>query len=264
MSKLLNETFQKHLKLLHEKLNITNPTKKLSFLNESDEDVTQLSTSDMKSISITLKSLYDSDLPDFVSGLRTIISDPKVQQFLKSAKHDGNLTDDNISIDETAKLVNVNTLKPTQNEVFLDKSIEYPMQKNPDQIRNFILDKKHEGMPAIVTSGGYVIDGHHRWSQVFCWNKDAEIPAYNIKFNGDEPKIPTDLIKKTFLGIAAIYGKVDLSDKGGELNLFDIKEDALENWLTGRFTTYPAAWAIFCENEVMAKIKPKGAQQIQF
>ena len=264
MSQLLNETFQKHLKLLHEKLNITNPTKKLSFLNESDEDVTQLSTSDMKSISITLKSLYDSPLPDFVSGLRTIISDPKVQQFLKSAKHDGNLTDDNISIDETAKLVNVNTLKPTQNEVFLDKSIEYPMQKNPDQIRNFILNGKQEGMPAIVTSGGYVIDGHHRWSQVFCWNKDAEIPAYNIKFNGNEPKIPTDLIKKTFLGIAAIYGKVDLSDKGGELNLFNIQEDALENWLTGRFTTYPAAWAIFCENEVMAKIKPKGAQQIQF
>ena len=264
MSKLLNETFQKHIKLLHEKLNITNPTKKLSFLNESDEDVTQLSTSDMKTISITLKSLYDSDLPEFVSGLQAIISDPKVQQFLKSAKHDGNLTDDNISIDETPKLVNVNTLQPSQDEVFLNFSIAYPMEKNPSQIRNFILDGKQEGMPSIVTSGGYVIDGHHRWSQVFCWNKDAVIPSYNIKFNGNEPKIPTDLVKKTFLGIAAIYGKVDLSDKGGDLNLFKITENELEKWLTKKFTSYPDAWAIFCEDMVMAKIKPEEVQQIQF
>ena len=264
MSQLLNETFQKHLKLLQEKLNITNPTKKEPFLNEPDEDVTRLTPSDMSAISIKLKSLYDSPLPKFVSGLKAIISEPKVQQFLQSAKHDGNLTDDNISIDEKAKDVKVNLLRPTQNEVFLDKSIEYPMKKNPDQIRNFILNGKHEGMPAIVRSGEYVIDGHHRWSQVFCWNKDAVIPSYNITFNTNEPNIPTDLLKKTFLGIAAIDGVINLSDKGGELNLFNIQENDLENWLTGRFTKYPVAWAIFCENEVMAKIKPKGAQQIQF
>jgi hypothetical protein len=264
MSKLLNETFQKHLGLFLNKFYKDNPTKKLSFLNESDEDVTQLAPADMKAISIKLKNLYDSPLPDFVGGLKSIISDPKVQIFLKSAKHDGNLTDDNISISADAKGVKVNTLKPTQNEVFLDKSIEYPMKKDPDQIRNFILAGKQEGMPAIVTSGGYVIDGHHRWSQVFCWNKDAFIPTYNITFNANEPDIPTDLLKKTFLGIAAIDGVINLSDKGGELNLFNIQEDALGNWLTGRFTTYPGAWAIFCENEVMAKIKPKEAQQIQF
>jgi hypothetical protein len=260
---ILNETFQKHLKLLQEKLNITNPTKKEPFLNESDEDVTRLSTSDMKTISITLKSLYDSDLPEFVSGLKSIISDPKVQQFLKSAKHDGNLNDDNISIDETPHLVKVNTLQPSQDEVFLGNSIEWPMEKNPSQIRNFILYGKQEGFGPIVTSGEYVIDGHHRWSQVFCWNKDAEIPTYNIKFNGNE-KIPTDIIKKTFLGIASIYGKVDLSDKGGDLNLFVITKDQLEQWLTNKFTLYPDAWKIFCENDVMAKIKPKEAQQIQF
>jgi len=263
MSKLLNETFQKHLGLFLNKFYKDNPTKKLSFLNESDEDVTQLAPADMKTISIKLKNLYDSDLSAFVLGLKAIISDPKVQIFLKSAKHDGNLTDDNILIDETPKLVKVNTLQSSQDEVFLDNSIEWPMKKNPSQIRNFILAGKQEGMPAIVTSGGYVIDGHHRWSQVFCWNKDAEIPAYNIEFNGNE-KIPTDLIKKTFLGIASIYGKVDLADKGGDLNLFKITEEQLEEWLTGRFTTYQDAWAIFCENEVMAKIKPKEAQQIQF
>ena len=139
MSKLLNETFQKHLGLFLNKFYKDNPTKKLSFLNESDEDVTQLAPADKKTISIKLKNLYDSDLSAFVLGLKAIISDPKVQIFLKSAKHDGNLTDDNILIDETPKLVKVNTLQSSQDEVFLDNSIEWPMKKNPSQIRNFIL-----------------------------------------------------------------------------------------------------------------------------
>jgi len=263
MSKLLNETFQKHLGLYLNKFYKDNPTKKLSFLNESDEDVTQLAPADKKTISIKLKNLYDSDLSVFVPGLKAIMSDPKVQLFLKTAKHDGNLTDDNILIDETPKLVKVNTIQPSQDEVFLGNSIEWPMAKRPSQIRNFILHGKQEGMQAIIRSGEYVIDGHHRWSQVFCWNKDAKIPAYNITFNGNE-KIPTDLIKKTFLGIAAIYGKVDLGGGDGSLNLFKITEEQLEEWLTNKFTSYSDAWAIFCEDEVMAKIKPKEAQQIQF
>ena len=96
MSKLLNETFKKHLGLYLNKFYKDNPTKKLSFLNESDEDVTQLAPADKKTISIKLKNLYDSPLRDFVGGLKSMIGDPKVHQFLKSAKQDGDLTDDNI------------------------------------------------------------------------------------------------------------------------------------------------------------------------
>jgi len=264
MSKLLNETFQKHLGLYLNKFYKDNPTKKLSFLNESDEDVTQLAPADKKTISIKLKNLYDSPLRDFVGGLKSMIGDPKVQLFLKTAKHDGDLTDDNIYIDSSPKIIPVNTLTATQDEVFLNNSIEWPMKKNPAQIRSFILDGKYEGMPPIIISGGLVIDGHHRWSQVFCWNKDGKILTYNITFKeGDSADV---VLKKTHLGIAAITNDVPLSDKGGDINLFNdaFTKDALEKWLTDRFILYPAAWKIFCENDVMAKIKPEEAQQIQF
>ena len=62
MSKLLNETFQKHLKLLQVKLNITNPTKKEPFLVGFDKNIGHLSKERQSIARNKLLNLYNEPL----------------------------------------------------------------------------------------------------------------------------------------------------------------------------------------------------------
>lgn len=252
---ILNETFQKHLALLQEKMGITKPTKKEPFLGGFDSEVGHLPKERQQIARRKLSELYSKPLAQFVPELKSLIKDHDVQLFLKYAKVDGDLNDDNINVSGKT-YVDVNTLKATQNEVFLNTSIKWPMENDPTQIKNFILTGiPPEKMNPIVTSGNYIIDGHHRWSQVYCWNKNAKIPSVNITFNKHEENEPEKLLKKIHLGIASLTGKVPLEDKGGLYNLFTIDPLKLTKYLVTTLSYYPKAWAVFNDPQVIEKMK---------
>ena len=252
---ILNETFQKHLSLLQEKLKITSPTKKEPFLSGFDKDVGHLSKERQSIARNKLLDLYNKPLSSFVPGLKTLINDDDVKLFLKYAKVDGDLNDDNINV-SSKQLINVNSLTATQSEVFLDKSIKWPMQNDPTQIKNFILTGiPPESMSPIVISGEYIIDGHHRWSQVYCWNKDAKVPSINIAFNKHEENEPEKLLKKIHIGIASSTGQVPLEDKGGTYNLFDVDPNKLTSYLVSALSYFPKAYEVFKDPQVIEKMK---------
>ena len=255
MSDKLNETFQKHLRLLQEKLNITNPTKKEPFLGGFDKSVGHLSKERQEVARLKLSELYNKPLQSFVPELKSLINDKDIQLFLKYAKVDDNLNDDNINI-SAKTVVDVKTLTATQSEVFLNSSIKWPMQYDTNQIKNFILTGiPPETMKPIIVSGEYIIDGHHRWSQVFCWNKDAKLPVHNVTFNKHEENEPEKLLKKIHLGIASLTNKVPLEDKGGTYNLFTIDPHKLTTYLVSAFSNYPKAWKVFNDPQVIDKMK---------
>ena len=234
---IFNETFQKHLRLLSEKIS-----------SDQKDEIEKFD----KKLSYKLSKIYEKDLPTFVQSFKILVKDPKVQKFLMSAKEDGDLTDDKIEISGPYYLP-VKSLNATQNEVFLDKSIKWPMQNDATQIHSWILNGYVDSMPAIITSANkYIIDGHHRWSQAYCFNKNAKIKVFNINFDSNNVE---DILKKIHIGIAASVKNVPLEDKGGESNLFKIQEAELNNWLLKNLPSNPNTLLMFKKQEVLDKMK---------
>ena len=219
---------------------------------ELKKNTNQQTGDDTNALRIKFGKMMDLDLPQFVPGLKAAISDEKVQRFLMSAKKDSSANDDIVKISQKSP-VKVGDLYATQTEVFLDKSLAFPMENDPTQIKKYIVEGFSEKMPALVRSGKYIIDGHHRWSQIFCWNPDAMVNTYNVTFEGADGV--DDILKKIHLSIAANTGDVPLSNKGGVQNLFSISEDAITTWLFGKLSKHPQAFKVFTDSEVVNKMK---------
>lgn len=168
-----------------------------------------------------IKDLLKSDYKSFVSKLGSFVKDSKFVDAIKSLA-------DKSPIKAKDMAVPVLNLRPTQNEVVLDKSLLYGL-KDPKTADIFLKG----GVVAvagksIVTAGGgkYVIDGHHRWSQLFCFNPNTKIKALDLSDIRD----PMKALKATQLGIAAQIGKVP-TEPGGGVNLFGINEDTLKKYV---------------------------------
>lgn len=173
-----------------------------------------------------LKSILKKDYATFVKELGDNIKDPKFLDAIKSLSSDMPV--------KTSGMSPVCTdLQPTQNEVVMDKSLSYPL-KDPASAEMYL--KGGVVAPAgksIVTGGGgkFVIDGHHRWSQVFCINPGAKIKAIDLT----DIKKPLEALKATQIGIAAQTGTVPTA-AGGGVNLFTVGEGELKKYVIDNIT----------------------------
>lgn len=220
---------------------------------------TALSSEDAKEIKAKLSDIIDKDYPGFVAGLKDAIKDVKVQKFLLMAKQDGNAKDDKVSINENAKR-DVSVLQPTQSEVFFENSIEKPLAGGRfDQIKNYILNGFDKDMPPIVVTGNILIDGHHRWSQAFSWNKHSTMNAYDITFPGGDNSAD-GVLKKVQLGIASSVGDVPQGETKSGTNLFAMSENQFKAKIIQTFKKYPQAIQIFKNPDVLKKMKENDAR----
>ena len=67
------------------------------------------------------------------------------------------------------------------------------------------------GGPVVTYNGKYVIDGHHRWSQVYAANPDAKVPTIDIRGNLK----PSEMLKVVHAAIAAATGDLPTSNPEG-------------------------------------------------
>lgn len=173
-----------------------------------------------------LKRILKKDYVSFVDELGDNIKDPKFVDAIKS------LSDTSpVKVSEMSPVVT--DLQPTQNEVVIDKSLSYPL-KDPASAEACL--KGGVVAPAgksIVTGGGgkFVIDGHHRWSQVFCINPEAKIKAMDL--TGIVK--PLEALKATQIGIAVQTGNVPTA-AGGGVNLFTVGEGELKKYVIGNIS----------------------------
>jgi hypothetical protein len=168
-----------------------------------------------------LKKILKKDYVSFVKDLGDNIKDPKFVDAIKSLSGD-------MPVKTSAISPVCTDLQPTQNEVVMDKSLSYPLK---DATSADACLKGGVVAPAgksIVTGGGgkFVIDGHHRWSQVFCMNPDAKIKAIDLT----DIKKPLEALKATQIGIAAQTGTVPTA-AGGGVNLFQVGEGELKKYV---------------------------------
>ena len=170
---------------------------------------------------ITKVSNYD----EFVKQLGSMANDPKVQAFIKAGKADGDQSDDQLTA--VPKQIPVINLRPTQNEIDVDGSLKWPLTK-PDSLMNCL--KKGAvtiKAPVVTYNGEFIIDGHHRWSQLYSMNKDGIINCVDLV----GPKMnPIDVLKVVQLAIVADIGKVPVATVKGQ-NLLKLNGDGVAKYV---------------------------------
>ena len=178
-------------------------------------------------------TLKTSDYETFVAQLGDAIKDPKVKAVLAAGEKDGVPADEKITL--TDGDIEVTALRPTQNEIALDKSLTYPLTdvKSADACLKggtvFI-----NGNRIITAEGSYIVDGHHRWSQLYAMNKDAKIAVTDMVSR--DLKNPLDFLKITQVAIAADLGKVPTATAAGSKNLITISEKDLKKHVINTIT----------------------------
>lgn len=186
---------------------------------------------------------------EFVSTLGSNASDPKVKAFIGAGKLDNDENDDKFNF--TGKDIAVVDLIPTQNEIDIDKSLSFPM-KDPAKFIEYIKGDGKTFAPngKIVTyNGKYIIDGHHRWSQVYACNKNAKISAVDIEIDGLSP---LEVLKAVQAAIALQKGSVPTQTVNGT-NLLEVDFNTLKTWVDSN--AKDAFVAAFKEDqEVMKKL----------
>jgi len=164
-----------------------------------------------------LKNILKANYSTFIQKLGDNINDPKFRQAIKSIA-------DKDPIQTTDISPKVTDLSPTQNEIDVDKSLKFPLTNATSAAVCLKGGAVSIAGKNIVTGGGgkFIIDGHHRWSQLYCMNPDASITAMDITNITD----PIAGLKATQLGIAGDIGKVPTAKVEGQ-NLLKMGKDAL-------------------------------------
>ena len=168
-----------------------------------------------------LKTILKKDYKQFVASLGKHVNDPKFIAAIETLS-------DKEPVKTTSIAPVCTDLRPTQNEVVLDKSLSYPL-KDPGNVELYLKGGTVSVAGKSIVTGGdgtFVIDGHHRWSQLFCINPDAKISAMDLT----DIKEPLQALKATQLGIAAQTGEVPKA-AGGGVNLFTIGQDELKKYV---------------------------------
>ena len=151
----------------------------------------------------------------------------------------------------------VGKLLPSQNEISLVSSLGFILS-DPDALRKaFVGGNVSVADKSILTSGNgqYIVDGHHRWSQLFLINPYANIGAADI---GYVPN-PKQALAQTQVALAAQIGWLR-PETAGKDNLFSISEadfntDVAKIIDNGKYRegplkgqpTKPAVFAVFTE-----------------
>lgn len=168
-----------------------------------------------------LKQIFKQNYPGFVAALGKFAADPKFRQFIKD-------TDAEKSKVQLTSIA-VTKLIPTQNEIDVDGSLAFPLTKPEAAAYALKGGNVKIVSPIIVFNGKYIVDGHHRWSQLYAMNKEAKIVAYN--FVNQNIKKPLDALKATQLAIVAAGATKIPSNRVEGANLLKMDEGAIKQYV---------------------------------
>jgi hypothetical protein len=199
--------------------------------------------------------LMNLDLTSFIQNIKV----KPAQQAILGGLLDNEDDDDKFVV--TPGVVTCKNLRPTQDEVVMSKSLEFPLTHPGDFIKyrasNGPFKVGPKGNDAIITFGGkYVIDGHHRWSALYCCNPNAQLHTFDISkagFDGDSDA--ANVLKAVQAAILVKLGTIP-SNAGGGRNLFEKGESEVKEYIA----------SVIGNNEKLIKIytqylKQQGAAQ---
>lgn len=214
------------------------------------------------------KAFQSDSVASYVSLLQQYQADPKVMSVLKAGLTDGKPNDEKFTVSNAT--LNVKNLKPTQNEIGAQESIKNIVTDEYGSLKTFLQGNADVGGPIITYNSEYVLDGHHRWSQVYAANPDAKIQAINVIGKLD----PKDILKAVHTAIAVDAGQtktIAANLKAGNLLTYsdeDVKKMVEANlqdkaravWKNFGYDTDEKILTRIQDNvkEMLSKSKPEG------
>lgn len=186
-----------------------------------------------------LDGIYEDDDADFNKEIQDLKSKSSMGSLVDALD---NLTDEQLALLEMgfgdgekatkmktdSKPIRAKDLHPTQNEIDVNKSLGKQCSgKDPNLIKQILENGPVTlGNPVVVYDYNgtyYIVDGHHRWSQVFMLNPNCEINCTVFQNSaGDTAQDPADMLRD-FQGAIAVAndGEMPSSTVGQGMNIFD-------------------------------------------
>ena len=174
----------------------------------------------MKVYNKMIELIQDKDYDETVDFVDEIVKDPKLK-FLLSLGFGGDFSNLKLKLKKTN--IPAKRLIPTQNEIGTDETLKYLVQGKDIDVcfeKSTIVKK-----PIVTFQGTFIIDGHHRWSQIFVTNPDANIVCIDITGNLS----PLSMLKAVQCTIGSNTGKLIRKDIQGK-NLYNTTEKELRKY----------------------------------
>lgn len=202
-----------------------------------------------------VRELLGKNYEDFVKSIPDYYKDDKVRALLFAGRKDGNKKDEEIPI--TTKNIKCIDLFPTQKEIDMSKSLYWTLTNKKNTL-DLIFSNGPVilgGSPVVTLNSKYIIDGHHRWSEVYIINPQTEIVCTNMEANWLKPIYA---LKATQLAIAGrTGGNIPQSTVDGT-NLIGIDEKIFNEYVSKTLTE--EAIKIFIKYKPELK-KPKSIEK---
>ena len=143
----------------------------------------------------------EENYSQFVAALKKAVTEPDFVNLLRAGTSEDAVTVGNANPD-------VKGLTPVQKEIGLSNSFGFIIQ-NPDKLEATVKMAKSgaggESLKIVTLNTAFIIDGHHRWSQLFMLNPNATIMSDDIVVPVSDS---ADGLKIAQLAIAAKVGIV--------------------------------------------------------
>lgn len=174
----------------------------------------------MKVYNKMIELIQDKDYDETVDFVDEIVKDPKLK-FLLGLGFGGDFSNLKLKLKKTN--IPAKRLIPTQSEIGTDETLKYLVQGKDIDVcfeKTTIIKK-----PIVTFQGTFIIDGHHRWSQIFVTNPDANIVCIDITGNLS----PLSMLKAVQCTIGSNTGKLIRKDIQGK-NLYVTTEKELRKY----------------------------------
>lgn len=166
-----------------------------------------------------------------LKAAKQLVSDPEKKEIFLAGLTDGDPKDEVITIKKGSRPAK--GLEPTQSEIGSAQSLDDQIMDKYGNLDIGIAGGKvnsADGAFPILTFGNKILDGHHRWSQVYCTNPDAVLETAEISAPGVTNA--TEALGLTHAILFALYGQSPTKPFKG-VNLFgwspaDVKKYVLD------------------------------------
>ena len=177
----------------------------------------------------------DKSLPDFVTLLKKIASDPAVRKLaLAGQSDDAGPADEALTVTDGTPVA-AKDLTPTQKDIDMVKSLgdqmtnkwSPPATEAALSTGTIMLPSPGGAIPILTYANKFILDGHHRWSQVMMTNPDGKMAVSNLQ----GPALPNAevALKATQLAIAGLAGNVMTKDT--DINLLTVSEEEFKAYV---------------------------------
>ena len=188
---------------------------------------------------VALVKGHNKGLEDFVAMLQKIASDPTFRELARSGQADAGGGSDEALTVSGGRPVAAKELTPTQMDIDMEKSLGDQMKNRwtPASTeaalqKTVTMPSPGGAIPVLTYDNKYILDGHHRWSQVMMTNPDGKMTVNNLS----GPALPNAevALKATQLAIAALAGKVELKDT--KINLLTYPKESMGQYVRDHIT----------------------------